>query len=47
MKYDVIAIGAGPAGCVMATQLSGVPNRSVLPLETGPDLTTFEIPADR
>lgn len=45
--FDVVVVGGGAAGCVVAARLSESASRSVLLLEAGPDLRTSPPPQIR
>src|ERR1700694_3263764 len=47
MVHDVVVVGGGSAGCILATRLSEDPARNVLLIEAGRDYRTREgTPAD-
>jgi choline dehydrogenase len=42
VQYDVVVVGGGTAGCVLAGRLSEEPSRSVCLVEAGPDYGAYE-----
>ena len=47
MKYDVIIVGAGPAGIFSALELAGKNNLNILILDRGPEIDKRKCPSSR
>ena len=47
MKYDIIIVGAGPAGIFSALELTEKNNLNILMLDRGPDINQRKCPASR
>jgi len=47
LKYDVIIVGAGPAGIFSALEIAEKTNLSILMLDRGPDINQRKCPASR
>lgn len=46
LQFDIVILGGGSAGCVLATRLSEDPTRRVLLVEAGPDLRAGHVPTE-
>ena len=47
-KYDIVIVGGGTAGCVLAARLTEDGRRTVLLVEADPDFQSFDqLPDDR